>query len=137
MYEVSKCAIQEALRDLDTAYKHFFRRLALKKQGKLKGKVGFPQFKKKSKALGSFRFPEGKKIHVSPDAISLPRLGRLHLHEQSYIPTDVKVLSATVSEKAGKWFVSVQVEREQEKPVPTATSTIGVDLGIKVRREVA
>src|SRR6266704_570646 len=46
MYEVSKCAIQEALRDLDAAYKHFFRRLALKKQGLFKGKVGFPQFKK-------------------------------------------------------------------------------------------
>ena len=24
MYEVSKCAVQEALRDLDTAFKHFF-----------------------------------------------------------------------------------------------------------------
>src|SRR5689334_21152432 len=29
MYEVSKCSMQEALRDLDKAYKHFFRRLAL------------------------------------------------------------------------------------------------------------
>src|SRR6266704_2647978 len=29
-YEVSKCAMQEALRDLDNAFKHFFRRLALK-----------------------------------------------------------------------------------------------------------
>ena len=33
MYEVSKCAMQEALRDLNTAYRHFFRRVALKKQG--------------------------------------------------------------------------------------------------------
>src|SRR6266702_180978 len=131
MYEVSKCAIQEALRDLDAAYKHFFRRLALKKQGLFKGKVGFPQFKKKSKALGSFRFPEGKKIRVYPDALFLPRLGRLRLHEHGYIPPDAKVLSATVSEKAGRWFVSVQVEEEQEKPLPTATTAIGVDLGIK------
>ncbi len=131
MYEVSKCALQEALRDLDTAYKHFFRRLALKKQGLFKGKVGFPQFKKKSKTLGSFRFPEGKKIHVSPDALFLPRLGRLRLHEHGYIPTNTKVLNATVSEKAGRWFVSVQVEEEQEKPVTTATTAIGVDLGIK------
>src|SRR5438876_7698667 len=42
MYEVSKCAPQEALRDLDKAYKHFYRRVQLKKQGKLKDKkVGF------------------------------------------------------------------------------------------------
>jgi len=131
MYEVSKCAVQEALRDLDSAFKHFFRKVQLKKQGKLKGKVGYPKFKKKSKGRGSFRFPEGKKIHVSTDAICLPRLGRLRLKEHGYLPTDAKVLSATVSEKAGRWFVSVQVEEEQEKPVPPATSAIGVDLGVK------
>jgi putative transposase len=129
MYEVSKCAMQEALRDLDNAYKHFFRRLALKKEGKLKGKVGFPVFKKKSKGIGSFRLTGS--IHVFPDAVQLPRLGRLRLHEQGYLPTDAKVLSATVSEEAGRWYVSVQVEEEQQKPETTATSAIGVDLGMK------
>ena len=34
---------------------HFFRRCALKKQGKWKGKLGYPQFKTKKKGLGSFR----------------------------------------------------------------------------------
>ena len=38
MYEVSKCAPQEALWNLDAAFAHFFRRCALKKQGKWKGK---------------------------------------------------------------------------------------------------
>src|SRR5215471_14819553 len=33
MYEVSKCAAQEALRDLDSAYQHFFRRWHLKQIG--------------------------------------------------------------------------------------------------------
>src|SRR5438876_1732329 len=130
MYEVSKCAMQEALRDLDNAFKHFFRRLKLKKEGKLKGKVGYPKMKKKSKAIGSFRLTGSLK--VSPDAVQLPRLGCLRLHEHNYIPTDAKVLSATVSEQAGHWYVSVQVEEEQEKPLPTATTAIGVDLGIKM-----
>lgn len=129
MYEVSKCAMQEALRDLDTAYKHFFRRLKRKKEGKLKGKVGFPVFKKKSKGIGSFRLTGS--IHVFADAIQLPRLGRLRLHEQDYLPMNAKVLSATVSEEAGHWFVSVQVEEEQDLPERTAPTAIGVDLGIK------
>jgi putative transposase len=43
MYDVSKCAPQEALRNLDSAFEHFFRRCALKKQGKWKGKLGYPQ----------------------------------------------------------------------------------------------
>src|SRR6266568_3791924 len=128
-YEVSKCAMQEALRDLDNAFKHFFRRLALKKQGKLKGKVGYPVFKKKSKAIGSFRLTGA--IHVFEDAVQPPRLGRLRLHEHGYLPTNAQVLSATVSEKAGRWFVSIQVQENCEKPVPTAPTAIGVDLGIK------
>src|ERR1700686_2590666 len=112
MYEVSKCAPQEALRDLDTAYKHFFRKAKLKAQGKLKGNVGFPKFKKKSKAIGSFRLTGS--IKVFSCAVQLPRIGTVRLHEQDYIPTDAKILSATISEQAGRWYVSLQVEEEQE-----------------------
>jgi putative transposase len=129
MYEVSKCAMQEALRDLETAYRHFFRRFQLKKEGKWKGKLGFPVFKKKSKGIGSFRLTGS--IHVYTDALQLPRLGRLRLHEHDYLPVHAKVLSATVSEEAGRWFVSVQLEEEQDLAVRSATTAIGVDLGIK------
>src|SRR5690348_15710539 len=94
MYAVSKCAPQEALRNLDTAFAHFFRRCALKQQGKLKGKVGYPQPKTKKKGLGSFRLTGT--IVVFPDAIQLPRLGRVRLKEHGYLPiAGVKVLSAT------------------------------------------
>ncbi len=129
MYETSKCAPQEALRDLEQAYKNFFRRVELKKQGLWRGKLGFPKCKKRSKAIGSFRLTGS--IKVFSDAVQLPRLGRLRLHEHDFIPTDGKILSATISEQAGRWFVSVQMEVEQEKPTPTATTAIGVDLGIK------
>lgn len=129
MYEVSKCAAQEALRDLDQAYQHFYRKLKLKAQGKFRGKLGFPTFKKRSKAIGSFRLTGS--IKVLSDAVQLPRLGRLRLQEDGYIPTDAKILSATVSEKAGRWYVSIQVEEEREQPTARATTAIGVDLGIK------
>ena len=129
MYDVSKCAPQEALRHVDKAYDNFFRRLKLKKQGKYKGKLGFPQFKKKSKGIGSFRFTTGA-IKVFPNVIQLPRLGRLRLKEHDYLPVNAHILSVTVSEQAGRWFVSVQVEEEQQEPVNNNTSAIGVDLGI-------
>ena len=127
MYEVSKCAPQEALWNLDAAFAHFFRRCALKKQGKWKGKLGYPQLKTKKKGLGSFRLTG--RIVVSEKAIVLPRLGRLRLKERGYLPTgDVQILSATVSEQAGHWYVS-QVERstvpENSGPV------VGIDLGIR------
>src|SRR5579885_3774218 len=129
MYDVSKCAPQEALRNLDNAFRHFFRRCQLKKEGKLKGKVGYPQFKSKKQGLGSFRLTGS--IVIFPKAIQLPRLGRLRLKEKDYLPTQgVKILSATVSEEAGHWYVSVQVAEEREVPVNTGP-VVGVDLGLK------
>jgi putative transposase len=129
MYQVSKCAPQEALRNLDAAFTHFFRRCALKKQGKWKGKLGYPQFKTKKKGLGSFRLTG--RIVVTEKAVVLPRLGRLRLKEHEYLPTKgVRILSATVSEQAGHWYVSLQVEREQVVLENTGP-VVGIDLGIK------
>jgi putative transposase len=128
MYEVSKCAPQEALRNLDSAFAHFFRRVQLRRQGKLRGKVGYPQRKTRKQGLGSFRLTGS--IVVFPDAIQLPRLGRLRLKERGYLPTTAKILSATVSEQAGHWYVSVLVEQEQAVAVNTGP-VVGVDLGVK------
>jgi IS605 OrfB family transposase len=130
MYGVSKCAPQEALRHVDKAFDNFFRKVKLKKQGKFKGKVGFPKFKKKSKGIGSFRFTTGA-IEVFSDAIQLPRLGKLRLKEHDYLPVNAHILSATVSEQAGHWFVSVQVEQELAEPQRATGQPIGIDLGIK------
>ena len=130
MYSVSKCAPQEALRDLDVAFKNFFRRLQLKKGGKWKGELGYPKFKSKKKGPGSFRLYGA--IHVTERAVQLPRLGRLRLKEFSYLPTSgVKILSATISEQAEHWFVSIQVIENVADPVPATGVSIGVDLGIK------
>jgi transposase len=128
MYECSKAAPQEALRDLDRAFKHFFRRCRLKKEGKWRGKLGYPKFKIKRKGLGSFRLTGS--IHVYEQAIDLPRLGRLRLKECGYLPTgDAHLLSATVSEEAGRWFVSLQVQEELPDPSSATGEPIGVDLG--------
>jgi putative transposase len=128
MYETSKCAPQEALRNLDNAFAHFFRRAKLKQQGKLRGQLGYPKRKTRKHGLGSFRLTGS--IAVFPDAIQLPRLGRLRLKERGYLPTDATLLSATVSEHAGHWSVSVLVEREHTVPVNRGP-VVGVDLGIK------
>jgi putative transposase len=128
MYEVSKCAPQEALRNLDQAYAHFFRRVKAKKAGK-KIQAGFPKFKSKKNGVCGFRLTGA--IHIFNNAIQLPRLGRLHLKERGYLPAEsVHILSATVSERAGRWFVSVLVEKEIPDPKASYQPGVGVDLGI-------
>lgn len=126
MYEVSKCSPQEALRNLDRAFDNFF-----KKRGK------FPKFKSKKKGIGGFRLYGT--IKVMDDAVQLPRLGRLRLKERGYLPKDAKILSASVSERAGRWFVSIQVEQDQPayEGVKDEHDTVGVDLGIKTLATVS
>src|SRR4051794_23455836 len=51
----SKWIVQNSLRDLDTAFKNFFRKCELKKQGKWRGKCGYPRYKSRKRGRGSFR----------------------------------------------------------------------------------
>jgi len=127
--DVSKCSPQESLRNLENAFKNFFRKCKDKKKGKFKGKVGYPRRKNKHKSIGSSRFTGT--IKVTENTIQLPRLGKLRLKENGYFPNDAKILSSTVSEKAGKWFVSIQVEEEIKEPKTKKKNVVGIDLGIK------
>ena len=122
MYEVSKCAPQEALRNLDRAFDNFFRRC---RSGA--ARKGFPRFKSRKRGVGSFSLTGA--IHVEDGAVRLPRLGRLRLKERSYLPAGAKILRATVSERAGRWFVSVLVEEDVTLPL-ASDRAIGVDVGI-------
>ncbi len=123
LYDYSKTIPQEALRDLDKAFQNFFRHL---KKGE---KPGFPRFKSRKRGIGSFRI--WGCIEVDDRRIKLPRIGWLRLHEAGYLPVGgVKILSATVSERAGHWFVSLQVEEEIADQRATG-ERVGVDLGIK------
>lgn len=124
MYESSKCAPQEALRNLDIAYKNFFRRC--KSGVKLKG---FPRFKSRKNGIGSFKLTGA--VRALETRVQLPVLGEIHLKEYGYLPSNgVKILSAIVSEKAGRWFVSLQVEQEITNPEPSVPHVVGVDVGI-------
>ena len=122
LYETSKCAPQEALRNLDRAYANFFRRC---KNGAVK--KGFPKFKSRKRGIGSFALTGT--IHIADKVIQLPRLGVLRLKEDGYFPVDIPIISATVSECAGRWFVSVQIKEEPSREC--GAETLGVDVGVK------
>ena len=124
MYEVSKCAPQEALQNLDCAYKAFFRRV---KQGK---KPGFPRFKKKGYSRDSYRLTGT--IKVGHRKIKLPRHGWVCTKEKTnkFQKANPKILSATVSREANRWFVSIAVKVEIPDPKPVRGPVVGVDLGI-------
>jgi len=110
--------LQHALKDLERAYKNFFAKRA-----------DYPRFKKKGMG-DSFRYPDAKqfKIDAGNSRVFLPKLGWIrYRNSQDMLGTAKNI---TVSSNGGKWFVSIQTEREIEQPLPTSTTAIGVDVGI-------
>ena len=124
MYEVSKCSPQTALFDCDDAFKNFFRKC----KQKIKGKKGFPKFKYKKTGAGKFNI--NGIIKINETHIQLPRLGKLKLKEQNYMPINCHIINTTVSQHADKWFVSVLVKEEIAQKTKQE-KIVGVDLGIK------
>ena len=110
--------LQHALKDLERAYKNFFAKRA-----------DFPRFKKKGMG-DSLRYPDAKQFKIDPanSRIFLPKLGWLRYRNSRDVLGVAK--NVTVSSSGGKWFVSIQTEREVAQPVPTANSAIGIDVGI-------
>lgn len=132
--ENSKCVYQSAFRDLDRALKEFVK----SKKGERKGKrLGFPRFKKRGKCRDSFRLYGA--IRCGRMSVTLPRLGEIRTHESARKLArrvengTARILSATVSRTAQRWFVSFTVEVEREVPEQHARpgSAVGVDLGVK------
>jgi putative transposase len=133
--ENSKCVYQEAFRDLDRALRDFIASTKGQRKGK---RLGFPRFKKRGRCRDSFRFSTGA-IGCAGTTVTLPRLGTIHTYESTrklarrLEAGTARILSATVSRTAGRWFVSFTVEVERTIPERHARpgSAIGVDLGVR------
>ena len=109
---------------------------AKSRKGVRKGRrVGFPRFKSKDRTVPRFAYTTGTfgLIHGDPKALRLPKIGRVHCMEDvAERVGDARVLRMTVSQRAGRWYASLTVERD-DKPVtkPPRGGAVGVDLGVK------
>ena len=109
--------LQQTLKDLERGYANFFAKRA-----------DFPRFKKKGRG-DSFRYPDPKQIKLDQanGRIFLPKLGWLRYRNSRDALGEVR--QVTVSGSVGKWFVSIQTEREVERSVPNG-GAVGIDMGI-------
>ncbi|CAM2159364.1 putative insertion element transposase InsQ (plasmid) [Pararobbsia alpina] len=107
----------EAILALDRAYKAFF-----------EGRMSFPRFKRKGEHDG-FTYPDKKQIKLDREngRVFLPKLGYVRYRNSRDVLGEVR--SATVSLRAGKWYVSILTAREVEAPVPHGPA-VGIDVGV-------
>jgi putative transposase len=111
-------ALQQSLRNLDRAWKNFF---------KFPESFNRPTFKKRGHR-DSFRIVGAAAAKTEANRVWLPKFGWLHFHESR--PWVGVVKSVTFSRKAGKWYVSILAEREAAEPVRRQGDWLGIDVGI-------
>ncbi len=120
MLEVTKCAPQQAIKDLGKAFSNFF-----------KGKAGHPKLHRKF-ANDSFGISNDQ-CSVSGKSIRIPNLGKVRMAEE--LRFDGKIMNVTISRHADKWFVAIQVELQDyypdSKSAGCENQAAGVDLGVK------
>ena len=119
--EVDKCALDNAIINMDFAYQKFF-----------KEHTGYPKFKSKRDNKKSYTtnfINNNIEVSFENNKIKLPKLKwvKAKVHREF----TGKIKSATISQApSGKYFVSVLVETEHN-PIESTGCTIGIDLGIK------
>lgn len=118
--EADSTALQSSLKDLDTAYRKFF-----------KEQAGYPKFKSKKTHRFSYQSKcVNGNIEYCGKYIKLPKLGMVKT-KNSLIPQG-RILNATVSqEPSGRYYVSVCCTDVDIEAFSKTNNRIGIDLGIK------
>lgn len=124
--EVDSISLQQTLKDLDQAYKNFFRRV------KQDGAVGFPKFKSKKNNKQSYRtqFTNGNiQVDFDNNKVKLPKLKWVKCKLSKTFNGQIK--NATISKtNTNKYFVSILVDTENFQ-LPKTNNKVGIDLGLK------
>jgi putative transposase len=119
--EINSQSLQAPIRNLDNAFKRFFKKTS-----------GYPRFKSKWSGKQSFHIPQN--IYFDDRKLSIPKFRegiKIELHRAA----KGAIKFATISRKpTGKYYVSISCDTgvgRKSKPVIKAETTIGIDLGIK------
>lgn len=103
--EVDSVALQQALRNLDAAFKNFWNNK----------NTGFPKYKSKHRSRRSYTIPvTNHNVMVFDMAVKLPKLGYVKTEIHRAAPSDWKLKSATVSQDSdGRYYASILYEYEK------------------------
>lgn len=122
LLEVNSQSLQSSLRNLDTAYKNFFR----------DNKVGFPRFKSK-KSKQSFQCPQHCNVDFKRNVLNIPKAKDIPIVLHRKFKGTIKTVTISMT-PCGKYFASILVDtniQEEHASKIQYDTTLGIDLGIK------
>jgi putative transposase len=121
--EVNSQSLQQTLKDLDSAFSHFFRK-----------DNSFPKFKSRKNPKQSFRIPQHFEISKDYKAIKVPKLKWINFRDKFNIPKDVEFRNITISKEGNEYFAALCYDEKTTKLELKSiqeNKTLGIDLGVK------
>jgi putative transposase len=124
--EVSAAVLQQALADLNAAYRNFFASV----KGTRKGpKVGPPRFRSRKDHRQAIRFTRNARFSVTlAGKLRLPKIGDIPVRWSRRLPSAPSSV-AVIMDSAGRYFASFVVETDPDV-LPAVEPMIGIDLGL-------
>ncbi|MER6590927.1 transposase [Micromonospora purpureochromogenes] len=125
--EVSSVVLQQALADLNLAYRNFFASISGKRKGR---KSGPPRFRSRKDNRQSIRFTKNARFAVLDNGrLRLPKIGDVSVRWSRRPATDPSSVTI-VKDAAGRFFASFVVSTVENETLPVTDSEVGIDLGL-------
>nr|WP_239542655.1 transposase [Micromonospora terminaliae] len=124
--EVSAVVLQQALADLNTAYRNFFASITGKRKGR---KMAPPRFRSRKDNRQAIRFTKNSRFKVLDNGrLRLPKIGDVTVRWSRSLPSDPSSVTI-IRDAAGRHFASFVVQTGDEL-LPELDSEVGIDLGL-------
>jgi putative transposase len=124
--DVSSVVLQQALADLNQAYRNFFASVTGKRKGP---KVAAPRFRSRKDRRQAIRFTASARFRVLGNGkLRLPKIGDVEVRWSRDLPAAPSSVTV-IKDAAGRFFASFVVKVSPE-PLPEADAGCGIDLGL-------
>ncbi|MEV1319040.1 transposase [Micromonospora arborensis] len=125
--EVSAVVLQQALADLNTAYRNFFASVSGKRRG---GTVAPPRYRSRKDNRQAIRFTRNSRFTVLDNGrLRLPKVGDVPVRWSRTLPSEPSSVTV-IRDAAGRYFASFVVTTAEGEALPRVESEVGIDLGL-------
>jgi putative transposase len=115
--------LQQSIKDLESAFSHFFRK-----------NNQFPKFKSKHSPKQSFRYIQSVKVDRENKTLKLPKIGYVKFRDKFKVPQEIDFRNVTISRKNNKYYASIVYSDtiiNLKKEEPELNKALGIDLGVR------
>jgi putative transposase len=125
--EVSAVVLQQALADLNAAYRNFFASMKGQRKGR---RAGPPKFRFRKDTRQAVRFTRNAWFTVLPNGkLRLPKIGDIPVRWSRPLPSEPSSVTV-IKDSAGRYFASFVIQAEPGA-LPETEPVIGIDLGLR------